>query len=513
MGVDGFSATVSDAEGLTDTAEVRVEVATETFTSPGGQQVWLDLNAGAVGGSPAGAVSISLSPYQSPAVNLVIAMDSSGSVGNVGWGDLTDAVQQALLDIATLFDGTGIDVDAHVFGFSGQTTSTLYIQVADGSAAPATMTGAPGTSVADVDLDLSTVGALNAQIDFMAYPAGTTPWNAAFQQAEAYFDAEFIEDGENALNLMLFITDGNPYPTQQDWQQSLANLINENFIQSGASGLPGAGVYQPLASDTDTYSVDIQSFGVGTNLNMTALGDTDSDGSATPVNSFQDLSAALSGSALFPAELVSLEVTLAVDGAAAVSIADETTPGLQVGSVSIDLALADIAGIEGLLGDVNEVAVQAVFDLDGDLGTTTDQVTLNSLEQIAFGADALIFVGTDGNDLALGSDGSDHMQAGLGNDVLLAGLGSDTVIGGAGDDRLGGGADADDFVFAAGDGLDTILDYNAAEDQITFTGGLAFGDLTIQQAGADVTISHGSDLITVLSASATDFIADEFVFL
>ena len=85
--------------------------------------------------------------------------------------------------------------------------------------------------------------------------------------------------------------------------------------------------------------------------------------------------------------------------------------------------------------------------------------------------------------------------------------------GGADNDRLGGGAGADQFVFAAGDGIDTLLDYNVADDEIVFEGGIVFGDLTISQSGADVIIAYGADQITIENATAGDFISDEFLFL
>ncbi|MGR3579850.1 MAG: VCBS domain-containing protein [Sagittula sp.] len=470
-GVETFTATVTDSTGRTDTAELRIEVANETFVSDSGQEVTLDLNAAPVDGNPAGAISIDLTSYDAPSVNLVFAMDASGSLGASAWLQQLDAVSNALEDIATRFDGTGIDIDVEVFSYSGATSqNNLRLQFVDGNPAtlPQILT-APRRAAPSVDLDLTTLAGLQADIAQMTYTAGFTPWDAAFQQTEYYFDSQYVVDGPDALNLMLFITDGNPGPTQQ-WAQPLANLLNDSFTTTISSSGTPAGTYTPQPQFSLPYAVDVQSFGIGSNLNLALLSQTDSDGQATPVTSFGALSAALTGAGLFPATLIALDVTLEADGTDLGTIADETNPAVVAGTLEIDLALADLAGIEDLLGAQNEFAVTAIFDLDGDTGTTFDQVTLNSYELIGLGDTAVTETGTSGNDLLMGSLAGDSIDGEAGDDLILTGAGSDTVIGGTGDDRLGGGADGDSFVFRAGDGLDRILDYDALRTRSSSTG-------------------------------------------
>ncbi|WP_370312066.1 VCBS domain-containing protein [Sagittula sp.] len=513
-GVETFTATVTDSTGRTDTAELRIEVANETFVSDSGQEVTLDLNAAPVDGNPAGAISIDLTSYDAPSVNLVFAMDASGSLGASAWLQQLDAVSNALEDIATRFDGTGIDIDVEVFSYSGATSqNNLRLQFVDGNPAtlPQILTG-PRRAAPSVDLDLTTLAGLQADIAQMTYTAGFTPWDAAFQQTEFYFDTQYVLDGPDALNLMLFITDGNPGPTQQ-WAQPLANLLNDSFTTTISSSGTPAGTYTPQSQFFLPYAVDVQSFGIGSNLNLALLSQTDSDGQATPVTSFGALSAALTGAGLFPATLIALDVTLEADGTDLGTIADETNPAVVAGTLEIDLALADLAGIEDLLGAQNEFAVTAIFDLDGDTGTTFDQVTLNSYELIGLGDTAVTETGTSGNDLLMGSLAGDSVDGEAGDDLILTGGGSDTVIGGTGDDRLGGGADGDSFVFRAGDGLDRILDYDAMEDEIVFDG-LTFGDLIIADTGTgDVSITYSGGVLTVENASVADFLEPEFVFI
>lgn len=55
------------------------------------------------------------------------------------------------------------------------------------------------------------------------------------------------------------------------------------------------------------------------------------------------------------------------------------------------------------------------------------------------------------------------LLGGAGSDELAGGAGRDILVGGAGDDKLSGGAGADLFLFATGDGNDTIGDFRPEE--------------------------------------------------
>ena len=94
--------------------------------------------------------------------------------------------------------------------------------------------------------------------------------------------------------------------------------------------------------------------------------------------------------------------------------------------------------------------------------------------------------------------------------------GSDTVVGGAGDDLLygdgaaiaeDGAAGADRFVFASGDGNDTIADFGGG-DLLDVTGyGLSFASLDSDTDGSltdadDLVALDGGDLVVDLGAAA-----------
>ena len=85
--------------------------------------------------------------------------------------------------------------------------------------------------------------------------------------------------------------------------------------------------------------------------------------------------------------------------------------------------------------------------------------------------------GNTGNDLLFGGDGGDTLNGNAGNDLLVGGNGgntmnggdnNDTLVGGHGNDALTGGAGADNFVFKPSFGNDTINDYVAGTDSLTF---------------------------------------------
>ncbi|NJL21871.1 MAG: type I secretion C-terminal target domain-containing protein [Leptolyngbyaceae cyanobacterium SM1_3_5] len=103
----------------------------------------------------------------------------------------------------------------------------------------------------------------------------------------------------------------------------------------------------------------------------------------------------------------------------------------------------------------------------------TDNLTRSGLD----GDDRLItFAGRDtlngrnGNDYLEANGNQDVLLGGNGNDSLLGGDGSDRLTGGAGRDRLTGGAGRDRFLYTgAGEGRDTITDFEVGRDRIDLT--------------------------------------------
>ncbi|MEG4217753.1 FG-GAP-like repeat-containing protein [Microcoleus sp. Pol14C6] len=116
--------------------------------------------------------------------------------------------------------------------------------------------------------------------------------------------------------------------------------------------------------------------------------------------------------------------------------------------------------------------------------------------------------GNAGNDTLIGGNGTDLLFGNAGNDVLNGDNGEDTLRGGLGSDILTGGNGKDVFVFAAGEGTDTITDFSLGSDKIGLTGGLTFGNLSF--SGNQIRV--GSDVLAVLTGVNTNTLtASNFV--
>lgn len=88
-------------------------------------------------------------------------------------------------------------------------------------------------------------------------------------------------------------------------------------------------------------------------------------------------------------------------------------------------------------------------------------ITGNNLDNELVGlAGSDTLSGGGGNDTLDGGADNDTLNGGSGDDLILGGSGNDQITGGTGNDSLTGGTGADRFIYAPGDGLDTITDFN-----------------------------------------------------
>ncbi|MFW2542011.1 Hint domain-containing protein [Primorskyibacter sp. 2E107] len=116
-------------------------------------------------------------------------------------------------------------------------------------------------------------------------------------------------------------------------------------------------------------------------------------------------------------------------------------------------------------------------------GEGQDEIYADSGDDLIYGGAGNDDIGGDaGRDTVFGEDGDDYVQGGGGDDSVSGGSGDDTVLGNSGDDVLSGGigndgmsggSGNDTFVYAPGDGADTITDFNIGN-----TGALNDGDAT-----------------------------------
>jgi len=122
--------------------------------------------------------------------------------------------------------------------------------------------------------------------------------------------------------------------------------------------------------------------------------------------------------------------------------------------------------------------------------------------------------GGAGNDNLSGGAGADVIYNGSGNDTVNGDAGSDTIWGGGGDDNLTGGADSDQFAFIAGNGNDTVTDFNFTEDDILNLEAFGFTDAAaaialMSDVGSNVELALGAgQLVTLLGVTVADFQAD-----
>jgi predicted outer membrane repeat protein len=147
--------------------------------------------------------------------------------------------------------------------------------------------------------------------------------------------------------------------------------------------------------------------------------------------------------------------------------------------------------------------------------------------------------GGDGNDLIVGGFDNDKLSGDAGNDVIVGDVstyigGADRITGGTGDDLLEGRGGADTFIFATGDGNDTIgaltldlanpanstmtgPDFESGIDTIMLDGfGFADGAAALAKVsdidGVATFVDQGTS-ITFAGLTAADLSTDDFQFL
>jgi len=196
-------------------------------------------------------------------------------------------------------------------------------------------------------------------------------------------------------------------------------------------------------------------------------------------------------------------------------------------------------GDDLLFGEDGADNMNGEFGADGVVGGAGDDL-------LGGGPGDDIVVGQDGNDVLFGETGNDAMNGDFGNDTLLGSDGNDVIGGGAGDDTLlgdfgddtmfgengndlmtggagndiyiGGGND-DVFVFAPGDGADTVGDFFAGgpEDRLWFAGTTlhSFGDVlgsAVTSGGNTIITYNGFFTVTLNGVMPGQLTAGDFIF-
>ncbi|SMX33049.1 lipase family protein [Actibacterium lipolyticum] len=178
------------------------------------------------------------------------------------------------------------------------------------------------------------------------------------------------------------------------------------------------------------------------------------------------------------------------------------------------ILLADSQAFHGGIGTEGDDLLSSALDYltpaDGLFG-----IGLAGNDTITGTQNADILVGGTGEDRLFGRNADDYLSGGDGADRLFGGAGNDTLFGGAENDLLVGGSGADTFVFADSFGTDTVVDFDANEDQLLMLG------LTDADVQAAITASYETSSALVIpfedgeillsGLSLDDLTADFFV--
>ncbi|MBF1999369.1 MAG: hypothetical protein IGS38_01450 [Synechococcales cyanobacterium M58_A2018_015] len=181
--------------------------------------------------------------------------------------------------------------------------------------------------------------------------------------------------------------------------------------------------------------------------------------------------------------------------------------GSDLGSIDVLDGLGDILNQLGRSRLLNGITLNDLIRGDGAANVLNGLSTNDLLLGLA-GDDRLL--GNRGADLLNGGAGADVVQGWHGNDILVGlvdrddlhgGGGSDILWGGLNADRYMGGRGADYFVLDYKTGLDTILDFTAADVLVLPK---QLGDLRISERGNDTLLSVGRTAIALLKGVAAN---------
>ncbi|MEO1148184.1 MAG: SwmB domain-containing protein [Cyanobacteria bacterium J06638_22] len=166
-----------------------------------------------------------------------------------------------------------------------------------------------------------------------------------------------------------------------------------------------------------------------------------------------------------------------------------------VGGEGTDTLLAGIGDDTIVAGSENDRLLAAGGDdlMRGNLGNDT----LNG------GAGTDRQFGGAGNDRLNGQGGNDNLRGGGDRDVLSGGTGDDRLAGELGNDVIITGAGNDVVVIQPGQGQDRVRDFDDGRDRLDI-GRLTFGQLTLQQRGANTLISANGERLLLLQGIRTN---------
>lgn len=164
------------------------------------------------------------------------------------------------------------------------------------------------------------------------------------------------------------------------------------------------------------------------------------------------------------------------------------------GDVTLEYSATDSVTVRGFFADTSNQIEQ--FRSGGDLfrnynGTVIIGSSASGTAEGGSRSDAIYASG--GDDTLLGLNGNDLLKGGAGNDRLEGGFGRDILIGGTGNDTLIGGNDNDTYIWAPGDGNDTLQDSGSGSfDNLRIGGDVTLNDISFSGSGDDLVLTMPS---------------------
>ena len=184
-------------------------------------------------------------------------------------------------------------------------------------------------------------------------------------------------------------------------------------------------------------------------------------------------------------------------------LVEDLRPGASEGYSDNDVSISyssfpsflDVANDALFFGAENDATGSKLFKLttnDSDSGTEANSKSIEASSSASIGDDSNSVYsssssGSSSSDGTFSSSssssiisiaGSVTLTGGDGGDRLTGNSGDDLLDGNLGDDTLAGGMGSDTFVLRAGDGTDTITDFELGSDRLGLASGLHFSDLT-----------------------------------
>ena len=250
------------------------------------------------------------------------------------------------------------------------------------------------------------------------------------------------EDGSiekvNTRDDFIGVGTGNDVANNKDDNDTLVLEFAKADSWDSSTGEPVGGVFE--SADLSAINFSTIAFGAGEQLSWTAyLGDD----------------VAGSGIGIGPGTGRGTIDGTGSDSASS-NVQEYTIGTLEVGSEFDTIEFSAAEGSSYKIGAINILVADGTIDqstgvtlvgTDGD-GDTTAAQTID----LTFSSDNTLD-GSSGEDVITGGSGDDMITGGLGNDILVGGEGEDTFI----------------FSANAGEGNDTISDFNSSEDTLSFT--------------------------------------------